>query len=90
MQGIINLNCRLSFSSEMILTRITDASYQIPLNIIYPTRLLHSPKQLQQHFLYQILGILTPPDTHVCKTEQPVLPLCDNPFQFNYVLFRLQ
>jgi hypothetical protein len=69
-------------------TRITDASYQISLNVVN-ARLLHRLEQSQQHFLYQILGILTPSDTHICKTEQPVLPLSDNPFKFYYVLFRL-
>jgi hypothetical protein len=66
----------------MVLTRITYASYQIPLNIIYTTRLLHRLEQFQQHLLYQVLGIFTPTDAHISETEQPVLSLRNNPFKF--------
>ncbi len=43
-------------------------------------------KSRYKHILYKIFGILAPPDTHIGKPKQPILPLRDKIFQLLYMV----
>ena len=66
-------------SSEVVIAGIADRTDDILLQTLHMHLLLQPSEHAQQHLLHHIFCILPDADSHIGKTEEPVLPLHDNP-----------
>lgn len=63
------------------------APYHIPVDVFDVLVFLHLAEHRHEHLLYYIFGVFTPPDAHICKSEQPVLPFGNEALEPFHVLF---
>lgn len=83
--NLIYRHRRLTAPPVIVGTRIAYAPKDITVKVMQLPAFAYHTERRHKHILYKILGILTPPYTHIGKPEQPVLPLGDKNLQLLYM-----
>lgn len=63
------------------------APYHITVDVFDVLVFLHLAEYRHEHLLHYVFGVFTPPDAHICKSEQPVLPFGNEALEPFHVLF---